>query len=147
MTFARIVNSLVRLPKDILQRNEMVLESMRDAAPLGAPTRPPDSIDNLSERNRFVVAASNLRIATWVKYHSILGSEGKDGEPVEDTSDGVVPYWSSHLDGAESERIVRSSHGVQETPAAMLEMRRILHLHAEKLAKPQGETKSPLPFP
>ena len=31
-------------------------------------------------------------------------------------SDGVVPYWSSHLDGAESELIVRSGHEVFTKP-------------------------------
>ena len=40
-----------------------------------------------------------------------MGDRGKGGnrdrtKPV--SSDGVVPYWSSHLNGTESELIVRS---------------------------------------
>ena len=40
-----------------------------------------------------------------------------------------MPYASAHLDGAASELLVRSGHSVQETPEAILELRRILHLH------------------
>ena len=42
--------------------------------------------------------------------------------------DGVVPYWSSHLDGAESELIVRSGHEVFTKPEAVREIIRILRL-------------------
>jgi hypothetical protein len=42
-------------------------------------------------------------------------------------SDGVVPNWSSHLDGAESELIVRSGHGVIANDNAGQEVIRILH--------------------
>jgi hypothetical protein len=42
----------------------------------------------------------------------------------------VVPYWSSHLDGAESELIVRSGHEVFAKPEAVREIIRILHLEA-----------------
>ena len=44
-------------------------------------------------------------------------------------SDGVVPYSSSHLDGAASELIVRSGHSVHRCPGAMQELLRILLLH------------------
>ena len=40
----------------------------------------------------------------------------------------MVPYWSSHLDGAQSEVIVRSGHGVFGNPEAVQEIIRILHL-------------------
>jgi hypothetical protein len=39
----------------------------------------------------------------------------------------VVPYRSAHLQGAESELVITSGHSVQETPQAILEIRRILH--------------------
>ena len=42
------------------------------------------------------------------------------------TTDGVVPYRSSHLDGVESEVIVQSDHGVQNEPEAIIEVQRIL---------------------
>ena len=44
------------------------------------------------------------------------------------STDGVVPYRSSHLDGVE-ELVVRSDHGVQKAPLAIQEVRRILLEH------------------
>jgi hypothetical protein len=44
-------------------------------------------------------------------------------------SDGVVPYWSSHLDGAKSECIVPGPHGSCQLPQTITELDRILRLH------------------
>ena len=56
-------------------------------------------------------AINTIPIVRGIAYHSIMGDRGKGGnrdrtKPV--SSDGVVPYWSSHLNGAESELIVGS---------------------------------------
>jgi pimeloyl-ACP methyl ester carboxylesterase len=126
---ARWVRDLIRLPEDLLRQNEGLIEAMRQAAPPGTPFRLPTSIDNLSDRDAFILAASRLPISPAVTYHSILGDLGDETGLIENGSDGLVPYWSSHLNGAESERVFRSSHKVQDLPAAMLETRRILHLH------------------
>jgi len=40
-----------------------------------------------------------------------------------------VPYWSSHLDGAESEKIVSSGHGAEHSPQGIAEVVRILNEH------------------
>jgi hypothetical protein len=53
--------------------------------------------------------------------------------PVEQQSDGVVPYLSASLAGAQSEMVIRSGHSVQETSSAILELRRILHQHLAEL--------------
>ncbi|SIO62216.1 hypothetical protein SAMN05444166_6981 [Singulisphaera sp. GP187] len=63
-----------------------------------------------------------------VVYHSIIGSLKPGG--VVRTTDSVVNYGSAHLDGVESELIVRSDHGVQKDPEAIQEVRRILLKHA-----------------
>ena len=47
-------------------------------------------------------------------------------------SGSIVPYSSSHLDNVESELIVKSGHSVQQNPAAIREVRRILLLHLQK---------------
>jgi hypothetical protein len=60
-------------------------------------------------------------------YHSIIGDRGRGDTP--NSSDGVVPYWSSHLDGAESEKIVPSGHAAHRDPQAIAEMVRILKKH------------------
>jgi hypothetical protein len=62
-----------------------------------------------------------------VLFHSIIGSERPEGK--ENTTDGVVPYRSSHVDGVKSELIVQSNHGVQANPYAIMEVHRILLEH------------------
>lgn len=64
--------------------------------------------------------------------HSIIGNRGRPG-PLIDSSDGVVPYWSSHLDYAKSQVIVPGPHGCYDYPGAIKEMKRILHLHLESI--------------
>lgn len=44
-------------------------------------------------------------------------------------SDGIVPYSSSHLEGAASETIIEGGHGIQDSPEAVLTLRKILHQH------------------
>jgi hypothetical protein len=58
--------------------------------------------------------------------------------PVEDGSDGVVRYQSAHIEGVQSELIVRSGHSVQANPQTVLEVRRILLLDAEEACRQKG---------
>ena len=51
------------------------------------------------------------------------------GGPTGLWTDGVVSYESAHLDGAESEIMVRHNHFANETPEATEEVRRILRVH------------------
>jgi hypothetical protein len=53
-------------------------------------------------------------------------------------SDGVVPFTSSHLEGAQSELIVPSGHPAHTNPLAVEEIKRILYLHLAQL-EAQGE--------
>ena len=50
-------------------------------------------------------------------------------------SDGVVAYESAHIEGVESELVVRSEHSVQGHPRAIEEVRRILALHEAELRR------------
>jgi pimeloyl-ACP methyl ester carboxylesterase len=59
-----------------------------------------------------------------VSFHSIIGNRGIDKGP--DSSDGVVPYRSSHLVGAESERVVPAGHDLISKPVTIAEIKRIL---------------------
>ena len=68
-----------------------------------------------------------------VPYHSIIGRQ--EGPLVPGGGDGIVKYSSSHLNGAQSELIVRSGHGVQGTQAGICEIRRILLLHLQEFEK------------
>jgi len=67
-------------------------------------------------------------IARGVHANSIIAIAGNG--PVESGNDRVVAYSSAHLEGVDSEYIVRSTHSVQSNPYAIEEVRRILLLHA-----------------
>jgi hypothetical protein len=87
----------------------------------------PNSVDTLEPNDRFVEAVNKLPITPGIPYHSIIGDRGRGDTP--NSSDGVVPYWSSHLQGAQSELIVNSDHGAQYNPQAIQEVERILKLN------------------
>ena len=95
----------------------------------------PNSVDTLAPGNRFVKAINTFPVTTRIPYHVICGDRGKGGnrdhtKPV--MSDGLVPYWSSHMDGAVSEKIVPTSHSAQQHPEAIAEVSRILKLHGRE---------------
>ena len=129
---ARLIANLVRLPVSVLKEMASLSDLLKDDTNKGSPLRIPNSIDNLSDKDPFILAAANLPISQRVHYHTIVGVHKSKG-PLQDSNDGVVPYWSSHLDGADSELAIPSWHSVQETPAAILELRRILRLHIAAL--------------
>lgn len=86
------------------------------------------SIKGLSPTNPLFAALERVPIE--VPHHSIIGDRGKGDTP--NSSDGVVPYWSSHLASAQSELIVPDYHGAYDDPKAIEEMRRILKMHLAK---------------
>ena len=142
---ARWIGGLIRLPLTLLEEGKNITDSMqgKNAVP-GTPTHLPNSIDNLSDTDPFIKASSTLPISPNVRYHTIVGVYKAKG-PLSDSDDGVVPYTSSHLDGAESELAVPSWHDVQETPQAIIELRRILRLHASALHCLQPESGQQVP--
>jgi hypothetical protein len=88
--------------------------------------RLPNSVTNLKPNAPYLQVLNKETIQA--PYHSIIGNRGKPG-PLVDSTDGVVPYWSSHLDGAQSECIVPGPHGSCELPQTIAELDRILRLH------------------
>jgi len=124
----RLIGRLVRLPITLLGKFEDVFQTLQQAETQSAqPTKLqiPNSIDNLKASDPFVKAAGALPIMPGLKYHSII-AQRKPEVPLEQSDDGLVPYWSAHLEGAVSEKVIISGHSVQETPQAVLEIRRIL---------------------
>ena len=92
--------------------------------------RIPDSIDTLSPNDAWVKITSTLPMEKGIPYYSIIGDRGRGDTP--NSSDGVVPYWSSHLEGAKSEKIVPSAHGANQTPESIAEVIRILQMHIDR---------------
>ncbi len=92
----------------------------------------PTSIETLEPDSPILMALRAMKPGPGVVYHSIIGSL-RPG-PADQTTDGVVPYRSAHLDGVASEKVasekvVRSDHGVQKDGEAIREVRRILREH------------------
>jgi len=85
-----------------------------------------NSVSGLSPSNPLYKVIDKFPIE--VPHHSIIGDRGKGDTP--NSSDGVVPYWSSHLVTAQSEKIVPDNHGAYDDPQAIQEVRRILILNA-----------------
>jgi hypothetical protein len=132
----RIGSSLVRAPAMLRTVGKETLSLVkRDAGSLKL-NRIPNSVDTLAPNNQFVKVVNTIPITPGIPYHCIMGDRGRGDTP--NSSDGIVPYWSSHLDGAQSELIVASSHSAHQNPQAIEEVRRILLLHARSsLSRPR----------
>lgn len=131
-TIARFIASLVKLPINILEKITDTTRSIFGDRVTEKPTM--NGVDNLSEKDPTIQALAQLAISPAVTYHSIMGNSTPD-VPLAESSDGIVPYSSSHWDGAASETVIPSGHSVQETPQAIIEIRRILHEHLGKQAE------------
>jgi pimeloyl-ACP methyl ester carboxylesterase len=93
------------------------------------PKRRANSVDSLSPKSRFLNAMNTIPMTPGVHYHTIIGDRGRGDSP--NSSDGVVPYWSSHMDGAQTEDIVPSDHSAHQNPQAIEDVLRILKAHAK----------------
>jgi hypothetical protein len=94
--------------------------------------RLPNGIDLLNPDNLFIKTVDTLPLKPGVPYHTILGDRGKGGfldHTQPQLTDGFVPYWSGHLAGARSEKIIPSNHWTHLHPLGMAEIKRILIEH------------------
>jgi hypothetical protein len=114
---------------------ELVLQN-HDRLLMRSVARLPTSIDNMTPGNFFIRALASLPVDPRIPAHSIIAVRG-DGPP-EQGSDGVVSYRSAHIDGVESELVVRSGHSAQDQPAVIEEIRRILLEHASSVPREPG---------
>ena len=117
---------LISLPLDF---TSAVTSTMGDTLifATGKAGRLPNRVTGLSPANPTLKVLDSRPMK--IPYHTILGDRGKGDSP--ESSDGVVKYWSSHLAGAKSEKIVPGPHGACEMPETLDELRRILRLHLE----------------
>ncbi|HXM03767.1 MAG TPA: alpha/beta fold hydrolase [Chthoniobacterales bacterium] len=127
--------NLIRLPIKIL--NTLPEAVITAVAPNNDPRkfRPPTSISGLSPKNPLLIFLDKLPIES--PQNSIIGDRGRGDTPR--SSDGVVPYWSSHLDSAQSELIVPTGHNAMDNPNSIQEIRRIL---LEQIGAVKAQPKS-----
>ncbi|HEY4256952.1 MAG TPA: alpha/beta fold hydrolase [Candidatus Udaeobacter sp.] len=117
--------SLINLPGQLTTVMKDAFTSGELLQLTGSSKRMPNSVWGLKPSNPALAVLNSAPIS--VPYHSIIGDRGKGDSP--NSTDGVVPYWSSHLDGAKSECIVPGPHGSCELPQTIAELDRILRLN------------------
>ncbi len=120
----RIGRLLVHLPRTVIETTLNVLTLNADALASDAKIGVTTSIDSLGAGSRFVTLLEKLPMDSKVHKHSIIGDRGKGDTP--HSSDGVVPYWSSHIEPVASEKIIPSGHSALANPEAAAEIKRIL---------------------
>ena len=126
-----VASWLVNLPGRFAKLSFDLLTLQKQGVLLGPATGVPTSIDNMNPNNIFIKNLASIPIADGVVANSIIAVDGD--APLDEAGDGVVKYMSAHIDGIESEKIVRSGHSVQGNPEAILEVKRILHEHEKGL--------------
>ena len=122
-----VVSSLMRRPIEQAERIAEI-EALNGPNVLTRELRasPLNAISSLRTDSPILAALDRIPIDPSVPFHSIIPLKSKKAD-----SDGVVDYISSHLEGAESEKIVAGDHSSQETPEVTRELRRILLEHLE----------------
>ncbi len=136
---------LIHLPSAAIGKTTELLEKSKNAltAKFSSEINGDfSSIKGLSPNNPVLQSLAEIAVDENIPFHSIIGDRGLGGG--KESSDGVVAYSSSHLEGAESELVVPSEHNAHTHPAAVQEIKRILHLHLEKKEAENLKVKKPL---
>ena len=124
-----LANMLIREPTLSSQASEEMLRHTSIRENELKPMRRANSVDSLSPNSRFLHAMNEIPMTPGVPYNTIIGDRGRGDSP--NSSDGVVPYWSSHMKGAQTEHIVPSGHSAHQDPRAIAEVLRILKANAK----------------
>ena len=121
--FMQWASGLIHLPADLLGPQHAIRPYIRKDMRYKHYT----VAQSLAAHNPVMVALTDIKPAPGVTVHSIIGDRDKAGK--KGGSDGLVPYWSSHIDFAESELIIRSGHSTEHKPRGAREAHRILLEH------------------
>jgi pimeloyl-ACP methyl ester carboxylesterase len=134
--FTLAARKVIKLPgaflgalTDVLQSSDPDLQAFIKDIDNGLIQNGPS---DLSKNSKFTQLTKYIVPYKGMKFHSIMGNMTNSND-INVITDDVVPYTSAHLDGALSEKIIKGGHSIQETPEAVLELRRILRLHLTEL--------------
>ncbi len=128
----RIVNALrsfVRLPERILDEAFSLATLQQDSVFFNPEnfTSWFTSLGQLAPDSYSILGLQGLAVRN-VPTHSIIGNDDGESTPLAKTSDGVVPYWSSHISWG-TETVVKATHSVQDEKATAEDMKRVLKEH------------------
>ena len=140
----RMIARLIKLPAGMVKEMTGVIKTLtsKQNAADKVEIRIKSGLEGLSPKDHSLRAIQALPFRPDVPCHSIIGNNQK---ATPGGTDGVVEYWSSHLDQVRSELVVQSGHSVQQHPVAIYEVRRILleHLKEEKICDVKPLTPVP----
>lgn len=125
------LSSLVELPQTLVQEvfNLATLQQDNIITHPGRLTERYTSLAQLSPDSQDIRRLAHRSLLD-TPTHSIIGDRGRHNSPR--SSDGIVPYWSSHLPWG-TENIVPTDHSVQDSPETAQHLRRILREHSASL--------------
>jgi pimeloyl-ACP methyl ester carboxylesterase len=133
---AHQIAKFVKLPGRLVSGLADVMTKNFDAMNVDLKGTQLGSVSAMEPGSPLMTAMGPLPLAPGVTGHSIIAV--KDEGPLEEGTDGVVKYTSAHIEGVDSEFIVRSGHSCQSNPHTIQEVRRILLLHATRWCESQG---------
>jgi len=140
--FARLFSADVKLSELLLVAIKQ-FGLMESTAEKFGMHHAPTAVEGLSDQNPVLLALDRLPIASGVKYDSIIANRSAAGRT--GGTDSIVTYASAHLDGAETETIIHSTHGCTRNPTAIYEVERILLTHLAQVDA-GGTSMSPPPL-
>jgi hypothetical protein len=127
--FARLGEARIRRPDELTETIDAVVRANGpDVIRPEARGRLLNGIGQQTPGYPLIQAINRSGVAPGVIYHSIIPQMSLCG--VQLPTDGVVPYWSSHIEGAASEKIYPGRHGqASSAEEVTAELKRILHEH------------------
>lgn len=134
--FTRAIRRIIHLPSNLTQTITNVIKNDDGELPnsyLG-DLYLQNGASQLSDKSAFMALTDTIAIHPSIRYHSIMADNHatKSNNAVavgEYISDGIVPYTSSHLEGAASETVLTGGHSIHENPQTIVYLRKILHNH------------------
>ncbi|UFS70248.1 alpha/beta hydrolase [Geomonas sp. RF6] len=140
MWVRKLVRSLITLPATVVSRTATYYEFFTDDVKrITGGNSIATSADGMSPDNPLLKALADMPLAPGVRGHSIIAV--LPGMDIPTGNDGVVEYKSAHLEGMQSELVVRSEHSCQGKPQTIEEVRRILLEHLP--TPPAGTVEAP----
>jgi pimeloyl-ACP methyl ester carboxylesterase len=129
LRLGRLSSWLVNLPGDLTKRTLNVITQNQDKVLVQKLEKLPTSVDNMNPSHPFIKTLAAIPVAEGITAHSIIPVLGSG--PITSGDDGIVKYESAHIEGVESELVIRFGHSVQGHPKAIEEIRRILLEHLQ----------------
>ncbi len=123
--FTKALRDVIKLPTELTKK--------KSANPIINELFLQDGASQLSDKSAFMQLTKDIAINKNVTYHNIVGDyEGvlnvvNRRSSQHKNSDGIVPYNSSHLEGAKSETVIKGGHDIHTNPKTILQLRKILH--------------------